>query len=571
MFQLQNAASERLELPDLKLEPLSGETRTTKFELHLAMARAAGGLTVEVGYRRDLFDRSTIQRLARHWRLLLESVVDDPAQRVSELDVLSLPERHQLLHEWQDTEGSAHGEIDLVTLIEAQVRRVPEATALVFEGASLSFGELDRRANRLAHELLARGLEPEMRVGVTLERSLELVVALVAVLKAGGAYVPLDPQLPVDRLAEMIADAAPRVIVTLSGLRQVLPEAAREVLCLDSEAAVIASRSPSAPEIAAGPHHLAYVIFTSGSTGRPKGVMNRRGAVTNRLLWMQEIFGIGEGDRLLQKTPYSFDVSVWEFFSPLIAGAILVVARPEGHRDPDYLVSTVVRHRITLVHFVASMLRVFLEAPKVASCDSLRLVVTSGEAVTPDLVEAYYRQLTPAGGEAVAPLENLYGPTEAAVDVSRWSCTPANARGNVPIGRPVENVRLEIVDRCLRPVANRSSGGVADRRGPGGAGLYRASGADRRAFRAAASWLVAGPCLPHRRPGAFPCRRCHRVSRSDRPAGEAAGFPYRVGRDRARPGGTSGGAECGGIARRAATERSSAGGLGGSRVGGRGR
>ena len=453
MFQLVGAATERLELPDLELEPLGTATQTTKFELRLALTRTADGLTGDVGYRTDLFDSSSMRRLVRHWLGLLESVARNPQHRVSRLALLTSPERQQLLHEWQDSAGPAYDDLDLISLIEERAPTVADSTALVFEDSFLSFGELERRANRLAHELLARGLEPETRVGVTLERSLDLVIALLAVLKAGGAYVPLDPRLPAGRLEQMIGDAGPLWIMTRSELQSSLPEGARGVLCLDTESRTIASRPSFAPKSRVGPRHLAYVIFTSGSTGRPKGVMIPRGAVTHRLLWKQEAFSLGRADRLLQKTPYSFDVSVWELFSPLIAGACLVVARPEAHRDRDYLVRVLERQRITLMHFTVSMLPLFLESPRAqAACQTLRRVLVGGEAVTPDLVAAYTRRLSPPGGEAV-PLDNLYGPTETTINVSRFSCKSRAAGNSVPIGRPIDNTRLWIVDRRLRGVA----------------------------------------------------------------------------------------------------------------------
>jgi amino acid adenylation domain-containing protein len=277
-----------------------------------------------------------------------------------------------------------------------------------------------------------------------MERSSELVVALLGVLKAGAAYVPLDPSYPSDRLAFMVEDAAAAVILTQRRLRDALPEGGGLVVCVDDRTESEAFASDGlAP--AATPDNLAYVIYTSGSTGRPKGAMNTHRGVVNRLLWMQEEYGLGAGDRVLQKTPSSFDVSVWEFFWPLVTGAAVVVAEPGGHGDPAYLVRAIKEAGVTTVHFVPSMLRAFLSEPGVEDCHSLRRVICSGEALTRELQEHFHAR-------SRAALHNLYGPTEAAIDVTFWPCVRGDQRASVPIGRPVANTQIHITDDNLRPV-----------------------------------------------------------------------------------------------------------------------
>ncbi|MBO6563078.1 MAG: amino acid adenylation domain-containing protein, partial [Nisaea sp.] len=327
----------------------------------------------------------------------------------------------------------------------------PERAALRFEGAELGYGELNDRANALARRLLRAGVGRDVRVGVALERSADLVVALLAVMKAGGAYVPLDPELPADRLAFMIGDAAAPVVITRTGLLDVLPVHEGRTICVD-DAGRSSRRGAEAgnPDVELGPNDLAYVIYTSGSTGLPKGVMNEHGGLANRILWMQERFDIGEGDKVLQKTPYTFDVSVWEFFWPLMTGACLVVAKPGGHKDPDYLARLMDEEGISVLHFVPSMLQAFLghggSAARLNQCSSLRYVMCSGEALSPGLVERF-ESLKPGTAE----LHNLYGPTEAAIDVTHWQCgSPAD--DPLPIGHAIANTSLYVLDSALEPV-----------------------------------------------------------------------------------------------------------------------
>jgi amino acid adenylation domain-containing protein len=289
------------------------------------------------------------------------------------------------------------------------------------------------------------GVGPDTLVGVAMERSLEMVIALYGVLKAGGAYVPIDPEYPQERVAFMLQDANVAVLLTQARLAGLLPSHKGRVVCVDGEWEQIARQDATNPGWEMEPSHLAYMIYTSGSTGRPKGAMNTHRGICNRLLWMQDQYGLTEADKVLQKTPFSFDVSVWEFFWPLLVGARLVVAEPGGHRDPAYLVKLIKEQGITVLHFVPSMLRAFLEEPGVERCQSLRHVICSGEALPYELQERFFELLA-------AQLHNLYGPTEAAVDVTHWTCRCHDERKIVPIGRPVANTQVYMLDRYLQPV-----------------------------------------------------------------------------------------------------------------------
>ncbi len=399
-------------------------------------------LILKAIYDRERFDGHAVRRILEQYRLLLEEVAANPDRRLAELPLLVPEERARVVDEWNRTgtrypSGSIHG------LFEAQAARTPGSVALVADERTLTYAELDAEANRLAHHLRARGVGPETRVALCLERGADMVVALFGVLKAGGAYVPLDPDYPRERLAHMLADSGAALLITEERLRERLPDHAA-TLCVDTERAAIAAEPSTAPEVALAPENLAYVIYTSGSTGTPKGAMNQHGGVVNRLLWMQDAYRLDATDAVLQKTPFSFDVSVWEFFWPLATGARLVMARPGGHRDPAYLVETIRARGITTLHFVPSMLEHFLAEPGVERCAGVRRVICSGEALPPELRARFFAKM---GGE----LHNLYGPTEAAVDVSAWACA-ADETGVVPIGRPIANTRLYVLDDEGAPV-----------------------------------------------------------------------------------------------------------------------
>ncbi|WP_164021917.1 non-ribosomal peptide synthetase, partial [Pyxidicoccus trucidator] len=314
---LQNTPAVELKLPGLALRGVEGNTGAAKFDLTLFINETPEGLACICDYSTDLYDAGTMARLLEHLQVLLEAAVANPDTRLSALPLLSDAERQQVLVEWSDTHAPLAADTCIHHLFEAQVRRTPDAPALGFEGSWLSYRELDARSNQLAHHLRSLGVGPEVRVGLCAERSLELVVGLFAILKAGGAYVPLDPSYPRERLEWMLEDSRPAVLLAQPSLLARLPAApgASVVpLALGDEA--LRGLPTHAPASLATPDSLAYVIFTSGSTGRPKGAMNAHRAVCNRLLWMQHAYGLGADDVVLQKTPYSFDVSVWEFFWP---------------------------------------------------------------------------------------------------------------------------------------------------------------------------------------------------------------------------------------------------------------
>ncbi|AGY58064.1 non-ribosomal peptide synthetase [Gloeobacter kilaueensis] len=447
MFVLQNASVPIRELAGLTVEPVTVFGKAAKFDLTLAMEETAQGLQAAFEYDTDLFDPETIERMAAHLLTLLEAIVAHPDQPISSLPLLTDPEK-QLLASWNDTNRDYPLEHCLQHWFEQQVERTPEAVALVFEQQQLSYRELDARANQLAHHLQSLGVGAEVLVGVCLERSVEMVVALLAVLKAGGAYLPLDPGYPAERLTFMLEDARPAVVLAHAptwALLEELESVAPSLVLLDRDWQAVAIQPEQPPTCPAKADNLAYVIYTSGSTGKPKGAANTHRAICNRLLWMQEAYQLGVEDAVLQKTPFSFDVSVWEFFWPLMTGARLVLAQPGGHRDSRYLCRLIARERITHVHFVPAMLNVLLDEADLSGLTSLKRVIVSGEALPPALQNRFFARLD-------AELHNLYGPTEAAVDVTCWQCQPDLEAQSVPIGHPIANIRIHLLDAHGQPV-----------------------------------------------------------------------------------------------------------------------
>lgn len=413
--------------------------------LHVQIVDSPSGVTAGFQYSKHMIERSSVEAVARHFAALLEG---DPDRPVGELPLLSSAEREKLLVGWNATEADFPDDTTLHALIEAQVARTPGATAVTFGDESLSYAELNARANQLAHRLRDLGAGPETIVAIRAERSLDLPVGLLGILKSGAAYLPLDPSYPPARLEFMLSDAAPVAVLTQN-----------ELTALKS-----ASTSAQNPIPAAGPDNAAYVVYTSGSTGRPKGVVNTHRGICNRLHWMQKAYRLTPDDVVLQKTPMSFDVSVWEFFWPLLTGASLTLARPDGHKDAGYLRDLIVERGITTVHFVPSMLAAFLAEDGIEKCDSLRTVICSGEELPADVA----RRLT---GRLDVALHNLYGPTEAAIDVSHWHCRPdlLDSLTRVPIGRPIDNIQLYVLDSAMQLVPP----GVTGELHIGGVGLAR--------------------------------------------------------------------------------------------------
>ncbi|MCP4661196.1 MAG: AMP-binding protein, partial [bacterium] len=365
LFNLLNMPSSSPQLPGLAVEVSGAPEVAAKFDLSLfAVEQGDGGILLQWVFNAELFDASTIQRLRIHFGRLLEAVVKAPDTRLDRLPLLGRSDEQQLLREWNDTAAAAVPCELAHTACERQAEGRGQRIAVAWEGGALSYGELNARANRLAHELRARGVGVDAAVGLCLERSPELAVAVLAVLKAGAACVPLDPAYPEERLAFMIADAAASLILTQARLLPRLPPGRATVLCLDRDSTSWAGRSTANPTSSGDSSaHLAYVAYTSGSTGRPKGAMIPHRALVSRLHWMQEAYRLTPADAVLGKAPISVDVAVWELLWPLGAGARTVLARPGGAPDAAYLRELILRERVSVVHFVPSMLELYLRQP----------------------------------------------------------------------------------------------------------------------------------------------------------------------------------------------------------------
>ncbi|MEO1389329.1 MAG: amino acid adenylation domain-containing protein [Cyanobacteria bacterium J06634_6] len=381
-------------------------------------------LTFTAKYRADQLSLEAVSRLLGHLNNVITAFVKKPTRQLKDISLLCSVEKKQIA-DWNRTAVDSYPlDKSLPDLFEAQVEKTPRAAALIFKDQTLTYQALNEQANQLAHSLQEAGIGPEQRVAVYMERSLEMALALLAIVKAGAAYVPSDPSYPEDRIQYMLEDA------DVSAVLKDIPETS--------------DQPTHNPKRTLHPQSSAYVIYTSGSTGKPKGVINTHQGIVNRLCWMQQTYNLTIGQRILHKTPLSFDVSVWEIFWPLLNGATLVIAKPDGHKDSTYLTELIQTQKITVSHFVPSMLAAFLEAPNANSCTSLKHVICSGETLPPALQNQFFTQLPNTA------LHNLYGPTEAAIDVTAWQCQP-NAK-TVPIGHPIANIQIHLLDSDLHPV-----------------------------------------------------------------------------------------------------------------------
>ncbi|RST55767.1 non-ribosomal peptide synthetase [Variovorax sp. MHTC-1] len=450
-------------MPGLRMEAQSVAPQAAQFELSVEIRETSDHrVSVALVYAAELFDADTMARFARHYQQMLQALALEPKLAVGDVELLSQEEAAELDGWSRNEQEMGSGEI-VHHLFERQAERSPEATALLFGDAALSYAELNARANRLAHRLIALGVGPESKVGIAMERSVEMVVGLLGILKAGGAYVPVDPEHPRERMAYMVEDSGIALLLTQAHLRERLP--VREglaTLALDELASELQASPSHNPGVALHGDNLVYVIYTSGSTGRPKGAANRHRSLCNRLAWGQRHQPLDAGDTVLQKTPFGFDISFWEFFWPLAHGARLALAGPGEHRDPARLVELIQAHGITTIHFVPSMLQAFMAHEGIAACTGLKRMICSGEALPAEL------QAKVLASFAQIELLNLYGPTEAAIEVTWWDCRD-DASLTVPIGRPVGNLSAHVLDAELRVVPR----GVAGELYLGGVGLAR--------------------------------------------------------------------------------------------------
>jgi amino acid adenylation domain-containing protein len=412
-----------------------------KFDLSIELdERPDGEIHGRLIYDRDLFDQATAKRMIEHWDSLLRGIVTNPSVPVSALPILTSADNERLAS-WNATDAEIPSQSCVHDLIATQARTAPHAPAVIAAEGNISYGELDERAGRLAAHLHQRGVTTGDIVGIHLERSMDMMVALLATMKAGAAYLPLEPGHPSQRLAAIVADARPVATITTSALVDGLPASRHGIVLIDTERDAWMAAEPLSPT--SDPRTLAYVMYTSGSTGAPKGVLIEHGALVNQLTWCVESFHLSPEDRVLQKTPLAFDASVWELFAPLICGATVVLLAPEAHRDPQRIAATIGEQRVTVAQFVPSMLELYLAATRGSIDERLRFVAVGGERLSTTLVQRFFERFG-----ADVELRNLYGPTEACINATSWRCT--GGEGVVPVGRPVANTQVEVLDAALR-------------------------------------------------------------------------------------------------------------------------
>ncbi|WP_342659579.1 amino acid adenylation domain-containing protein [Rhodococcus ruber] len=493
LLVVHNFARSEIALPDLQIAPVGTPPGGAKLdlELHLTEMRDEQGhregIAGSVVYACDLFDEGTVRTFAARLVSILEVAAADPGVAVGGIDLRTAEERARL--DELNRTAAPLGDRSVLDAFTRQARRTPDATAVVFEDTALTYAQFASRVDRLARRLVACGVGPERLVGVHMSRSVEMMVGIYAVLRAGGGYVPLDPEHPAERTAYVLDTAEPVLVLTTTHDRGTLPGSVPVLVVDESDVAPTPVTEFADHERLAPPHeaHIAYVLYTSGSTGRPKGVAVTHGAVVNQMTWMRERYDFGVGDTALQKTPVTFDASVWELFFPLQVGARLVIAAPGGHRDPDYLARLSRQWAVGILEFVPTMLALFLADPDLELPATLRYLSVGGEALPAELAARFSER-------SDALLDNTYGPTEATVTATVLRCDGRRGdAGTVPIGRPIRNTTAYVLDGRLNPVpigvpGELYLGGVQLARGyhtrpdltaerfvahPGGARMYR--------------------------------------------------------------------------------------------------
>ncbi len=461
-----NEASESghgLALPGIEVRERWVARDTAKFDLLLNLEDTGSGLLGGFEYATDLFDAATIERMGGQFVRLLEGALADPDRPLRAVSAVPDAEL-AALEAWNAAvEFPEHRDGPFLHVgSAAQAARTPDRVAVSWDGGSLTFAEVDARANQLANYLIGLGVRPHARIGICMERSPEMVIGLVAAAKAGCAYVPVDPEYPAERKAWLLEDSAAPVVLTLGRMADELPQTAARILAVDTEWERIAAAPATDPGLDIHPQSIAYVIYTSGSTGRPKGVEVPHATIANHMEWMRRVYPTGPDGVVMQKTPFGFDASVWEFWAPLMEGGRVHLAAPGGQRDPAYILETIRREGITALQFVPSMLALIAGEPGLEDCTSLRRIGSAGEALATEVVRR-------VAARNPAPVVNLYGPTEATIHAATHTCEPDYDLPGASIGLPVDNARCYLLDGALRHVPRGAVGELC----VGGAGVAR--------------------------------------------------------------------------------------------------
>ncbi|WP_367865340.1 amino acid adenylation domain-containing protein [Pedobacter sp. WC2423] len=469
MFSYNNILETELSIPGLEIKSYPNELTATKFDLTLIASEGKGEIQLHLDYSTELFKEETILRFAAYFRNIITAVLSDPSKRIADIQILSEVEQHELLFVFNDTTVPYPQNSHLISLFETQVAKTPNQTAVVTNDKKLSYRELHILSNRIGNYLRRiAGIKTGDLIGVMLEREEYLIPGIFGVLKSGGVYVPIDPEYPISRVAYMVSDSQLKLIITRT--KHLKEGISVPIINLDECLAEIEVESFVSSKLNLNGRDLAYVIYTSGSTGNPKGVMVEHHSLINRLLWMQKKYPISQEDVLIQKTPLVFDVSVWELFWWSLTGATLCLLKQGDEKDPAELIKVIEEYKVTVIHFVPPMLAVFLSGIGKESDDekakSLRLVFASGEALKPDQVTQFGHNLNK---QNKTRLINLYGPTEATVDVSYYECSFEGENKIIPIGKPIDNIQLYVLNHSKQLVPK----GVIGELYIGGAGLAR--------------------------------------------------------------------------------------------------
>jgi len=435
----------------LTLQPYGITQQDGQFDLSLDLIAGKKLFSGAFKYNSDIFDKETISGMAENFKNLLKNILTYPDSELKELDLLPAKIRNKLVTERNNT-NREFANFDFVhALIHKNAEKYPEAAALITDDAELSYRELEDSSNRLANYLIKKGLRSGDLICVCMERSPDMVISILGVLKSGAAYVPVDPNYPADRIAHMISDSGSKYILTQKKLLDFLQNIKAETIITDDEKSEYLKEDISYPGINLSLTDPAYAIYTSGSTGLPKGVLISHRSLTNHMLWMINEFNFDSTVRVLQKTPFSFDASVWEFYLPFLTGGSLVIAGPDGHMDTAYMKEIIKRNNVNVLQMVPSLLNLFLDEPGIEECNSLKYIFSGGEALTKYLCTKVYIKLD-------VTLCNLYGPTEATIDSAFYICSKNETDENIPIGKPVNNAKAYILDGDMNPVPDRTAG-----------------------------------------------------------------------------------------------------------------
>lgn len=449
MFALQNEELPDFQLPELEIKRVETDNNSAMFDFWISMRELEDGVHALCEYNTDLYKKSTVEKMMKHLERILDTLSKNPDLHVQEFTYMDSDEISEILYQQNDTKTVFEDDLMVHQMFEKQAELQPDAIVLKYEGTSITYKELNEKANRIAHYLIENGIQRNDFVGIYVYRSIEMFAAIYGVLKAGAGYIPIDPTYPADRVSYMVEDAEVGIVLTNTETDGVFGENTKVIDVREEE--FFAEQSVENPNIASLPEDAVYMIYTSGSTGLPKGTINVHKGLRNRIKWMQQVQTLTKEDALMHKTPYCFDVSCGEIFWAPTVGSKLIIAKPEGHRDIDYMIDLIKKENITHIHFVPSMLKIFLDNGKLDEIPSLKKVFLSGEAVSYSLRQEFYEKLN-------IDLYNLYGPTEAAVEVSYFDCKNASERSYVSIGKAIANTQLYVLDEYQNPVPYNVSG-----------------------------------------------------------------------------------------------------------------